>query len=106
MDEFHAYLHRKIGEIKAVERLLAGNARLNRRQLALLSDALRHPDRIYTIGAHAADHRVTHETARTDVAALVEHGLLDRIRRRQGYGFVVPADFTERLRRLGAGAAA
>jgi Fic family protein len=100
--EFHAYLQRKIGEIREVELLVAGDARFNNRQLALLSDALRHPDRIYTLGAHATAHRVTHETARTDVAGLVDRGLLERIRRRQGYGFTVPRDFAERLRGVGA----
>jgi Fic family protein len=99
--EFHGYLQRKIDEIRDVESLIAGDARLNRRQLALLSDALRHPDRIYTIGGHATENRVTHETARNDVAALSERGLLERIRRRQGYGFIVPADLEQRLRTLG-----
>jgi Fic family protein len=102
VQEFHDYLQRKIGEIREVELLIAGDARFNNRQLALLSDALRHANRIYTIGAHASAHRVTHETARTDIAALAERGLLERIRRRQGYGFTVPRDFADRLRRVRA----
>jgi Fic family protein len=98
--ELHEYLQRKTREIRDVELLMVGDARLNHRQLALLSDALRHPDRLYTIGAHATRNRVTHETARTDLAGLTDRGLLLRIRRRQGYGFVVPRDFAERLRRM------
>jgi Fic family protein len=100
--EFHQYLQRKIAEIREVELLIAGDARFNHRQLALLSEALRHPDRIYTFGAHATEHRVTHETARTDIGGLAEHGLLERIRRRQGYGFTVPGDLEQRLRTVGA----
>jgi hypothetical protein len=50
-------------------------------------------------GAHAAEHRVTHETARSDVAALVDRGLLERTRRGQGYRFLVPPDLAKRLRR-------
>jgi Fic family protein len=102
VDELHAYLRRKIREVRRVERLLAGDGRFNNRQLALLSDALRHPDRAYTLGAHATEHRVTHETARNDFAALVERGLLLRTRRGQSYRFTVPPDLHERLRRVGA----
>lgn len=100
--EFHEYLARKIAEIREVELLLADDGRFNHRQLAVLGDALRHPDRTYTLKAHATEHRVTHETARTDFAALVDSGLLERRRRGQGYRFTVPRDFSERLRRAGA----
>jgi Fic family protein len=102
--EFHEYLARKIAEIRDVELLLADDGRFNHRQLALLGEALRHPDRTYTLNAHATEHRVTHETARSDVGALVDHGLLERHRRGQGYRFTVPRDFQERLRRVGAAA--
>ncbi len=95
--EFHEYLQRKIREVRDVESLITGDARFNRRQLALLSDALRHPDGVYTFGAHAAEHRVTHETARTDLAALADRGLLERTRRGQGYRFLVPKDLAKRL---------
>jgi Fic family protein len=100
--EFHDYLQRKIREVRDVESLITGDARLNNRQLALLSDALRHPDRAYTFGAHASAHRVTHETARSDISALADRGLLERTRRGQAYRFLVPADLAERLRRAGA----
>lgn len=104
LDEFHDYLQRKIREVRDVELLISGDGRFNHRQLALLSDALRHPDRAYALGAHATEHRVTHETARTDFAALVDHGLLERTRRGQAYRFTVPRDFAQRLRRVGAAA--
>lgn len=96
--EFHAYLQRKIREVRDVETLIAADARFNRRQLALLGDALRHPERVYALGAHAREHRVTHETARTDFATLVQRGLLVRTRRGQGYRFTVPLDLEQRLR--------
>lgn len=78
IDDLHAYLRRKTQEIRATERLLGADDGLNHRQLALLADALRHPDRTYTYTEHARTHRVTHETARADVSALAERGLLDR----------------------------
>ncbi|HZV73599.1 MAG TPA: Fic family protein [Conexibacter sp.] len=99
--EFHQYLQRKIREVREVESLVAGDTRFNRRQVDLLSDALRHPERVCTFGGHARDHRVTHETARSDIAGLVELGLLERTRRGQSYRFLVPPDLAKRLRRMG-----
>lgn len=87
VEEMHAYLHRKAGEIREVEELVPIDGRLNRRQLDLLSDAVRHPDASYSFGGHAATHGVTHETARADLTALVERGLLDRRRLGREYRF-------------------
>jgi Fic family protein len=79
--ELHRYLGRKAKEIREVERLMrAGSAEFNHRQLALLSNALRHPDQIYTFQTHSASHAVTHETARNDLLPLFERGLLERNR--------------------------
>lgn len=100
VEELFDYLRRKMREVRDVEQLLADASPFNRRQLALLSDALRHPDRAHTLGAHAESHRVTHETARTDVAALVDHGLLERRRSGRGYRFVAQPDLAGRLQRL------
>ena len=44
IDDLHVYLQRKIAEVRDVERLLHGADGLNHRQLALLTDAVRHPD--------------------------------------------------------------
>lgn len=102
--ELHAYLQRKMREVRDVESLIAADASVNSRQLTLLSDALRHPDRVYTFGAHAREHRVTHETARTDLTQLHRRGLLERVRHGRGYRFSVPRDLERRLRTLGAAA--
>lgn len=84
-------------------RLLDGGAGFNHRQLALLSDALRHGDRVYTFGVHARTHRVTHETARADISQLAGRGLLDRHQLGRRYRFTAPPDLAARLR-SGAGA--
>ena len=102
--ELYAYLRRKMREVRAVESLIADDARFNHRQLALLSDGLRHPERRYTFAGHAREHRVTHETARTDLSQLAERDLLLRTRHGRGYRFTVPADLEHRLRTLGASA--
>ncbi len=95
--EFQRYLRRKMREVRDIETQLEGDVRLNRRQLALLGHALRHPEHVYTLGGHARDHRVTHETARSDFAALVERGLLIRARWGRSYRFTAPHDLAGRL---------
>jgi Fic family protein len=100
--EMHEYLARKIGEVREIEELIQGADGFNHRQLALLSDALRHPGRSYSFRGHADTHRVTHETARADLARLVERNLLTRRRIGREYAFEPEVDLAERLRGLGA----
>lgn len=99
VEELHVYLDRKASEIRDVERLIDGSEGLNHRQLALLGDAIRHPDRTYAYQTLAAEHRVTHETARTDLLQLYRRGLL--LRRREGHRHVFSAvkDLSASLRR-------
>lgn len=99
VEEMHNYLGRKAREIKEVEGLIHGADGFNHRQLALLSDALRHPGRSYSFRGHAETHRVTHETARADLSRLADRDLLERrkIGRRE-YAFEPPPDLPERLK--------
>lgn len=96
--EMHAYLSRKISEVKEVEALIHGSDGFNHRQLALLSDALRHPDHSYSFGGHAEIHRVTHETARSDLSRLADRRLLARRTVGREYVFEPAADLPKRLR--------
>jgi Fic family protein len=96
--ELHQYLGRKMAEIKAVEELIQDGDGFNRRQLTLLSDALRHPDRTYSFGGHAGVNRVTHETARADLSRLAERGFLVRRRIGREYVFEPAPDLAERLK--------
>lgn len=98
IDELHAYLRRKARDIRELEQRIGDAPDLNHRQLALLRDALRHPDREYLIAAHAAYHRVTHETARVDLAALVERGLLRRIGSGKPHRYVPVPGLERKLR--------
>jgi Fic family protein len=100
IEELHVYLRRKVREVKSLEQRLRGAERLNARQRAVVSDAMRHPERQYTIAGHASFHRVTHETARTDLMGLAELGLLDRHRRRRPFMFSAPDDLSERLENM------
>lgn len=96
------YLERKVAEQQDVRRMLDSVDGLNGRQIVLLTHAVKHPDHVYTYGGHAHSHRVTHETARADLAALAERGLL----RRQGGGrahrFEPASDLPSRLKDLAA----
>jgi Fic family protein len=98
IEEMHRYLRRKAGEIQEIERLLEDANAFNRRQLEVLTDAIRHPQASYSFGGHAANHRVTHETARADLSALSDRGLLERRRRGREYVFEPASDLAERLR--------
>ncbi len=101
VDELQRYLERKVREIRRVERLARGVPDFNRRQLALMSEALRHSDREYTYSGHAADHQVTHETARSDLSELAVRGLLEHRKVGRQHVFRVPADLEARLERRG-----
>ena len=101
LDDFKAYIERKMEQIREVERLLKGSSSVNHRQLALLSHALRHPDAEYAIRPHMTSHNIAYATARADLFRLAELGLLKRRRMgRKTYAFPVPGDLEERLRSL------
>jgi Fic family protein len=90
--ELHAYLERKAREIREVEHMLAGTDGLNHRQLALLGDALHHPDDTFSYRGHATTHRVTHETARNDLLDLERRALLVRRKIGRRYAFAAVPD--------------
>lgn len=98
LDRHDVYMQRKIAEMRDLERLLQGADGLNHRQLALLTDAIRNPDGAYTFGSHATSHRVTHETARSDLSGLDERGLLLRRSKGRGYIFEPVPDLAQRLK--------
>jgi len=77
IDELHAYLKRKMSEVRDTERLLQSSD-LNYRQVALLGNALRHADAAFTYKSHATSHRVALESARLDLLDLEKRGLLEK----------------------------
>jgi Fic family protein len=97
VEQLHHYLRQKIKDVRDVEALLKGSDQFNHRQFALLGNALRVPDAIYTFQTHAVSHGVTHETARTDLLRLVEMRFLEQRRQGRRYVFSPPADLPKRL---------
>jgi len=77
IDDLLEYLRRKMREMHKTVGLLRQST-LNHRQVALLTHALRHSDAEYTVRSHSASHRVTPQTARTDLLDLERRGLLSR----------------------------
>lgn len=95
IEDLHSYLARKAAEIRNTERALkeaaAFREKLNDRQLALMANAIKHPDAIFTIDSHRRSHGVSYETARTDLRSLAHQKLLSE--RKRGRAFVYsPAD--------------
>ena len=76
IEELQAYLVRKMEELRETLSLLRRTG-LNHRQIALMTNALRHEGAVYTIRSHSQSHRVTRQSARTDLADLEARGLLE-----------------------------
>lgn len=102
IDDVYAYVERKTAEVRDIEHLLQKDDRLNGRQLALLTDAIRHPAASYALEGHAASHRVTHETARADLRGLAERGLLVRRQKGRKHIFEPAPDLPTRLKESSA----
>ena len=93
-----SYLAAKTEQVRQVEETLKRSTDLNRRQLALLAHALRHPNAEYTIRSHLTSHSVAYATARADLFRLADLRLLERRRiGRRSYLFWPPADLHDRI---------
>lgn len=74
----HEYIARKTSEVRDSGKMLRNWRHLNHRQQALIAHALRHPGSNYTVEGHQRSQNTSYNTARTDLLALVEEGLLDQ----------------------------
>lgn len=99
----HGYIERKQREQAAAAALLKpGSAlarRLNHRQRALLLNALQHPEKAFSIERHRRTHDVAYQTARADLLALVEAGLMLQQREGKAFVFLARPGLDKRLRR-------
>jgi len=105
-DAVHAYLTRKSEEQHQTERLMARSsalrARLNHRQITLLTHALRHPGEEYRVDSHQRTHGVVYQTARADLLGLEALGLLLRSKIGNAFHFTPIPDLRERIEALAA----
>lgn len=98
IEEAHEYLRRKMREVREAEATIRESERFNHRQLSLLRNAMRTPDARYTFRSHLVSHGITHQTARSDLLALAEAGLLRRRRVGRQFVFTPVDDLADRLR--------
>lgn len=93
-----AYVARKRADLENLSLLLDGRQDLNKRQLQLLSHALRNPGAEYTIAAHQATHKIVYESARQDLMSLATNAFLERFKSGRTFIFRSPLDLDRRLR--------
>ena len=104
IEELHVYLSQKVNATKEAvalidETKLAG--KLNHRQLSLVQDALKNPNKTYRIDEHQSTHRISYQTARTDLLFLSEElGLLTKIKQGRAFVFVAPTNLHERIQAM------
>ena len=101
LDLLDSTIKRKNQEMKSFEQQLADSDLFNHRQLALLLHAMKHPGFRYSIRSHGTSHKVSYQTARTDLLTLANHGLLEQRKRGRQFLFQAPADLGRRLQQLG-----
>ena len=71
------YLHQRIEEQQLLTAQLRNRPDFNHRQKALLAQLLKTPDRRTTVTAHCREFQTVRQTARTDLNALVQAGILN-----------------------------
>jgi len=100
----HEYLDRTVKEQRATARLLASSRKLrdklNHRQIALLTHALKHPGERYRVEGHQRSHVVVYETARSDLLGLARLGLLVKSQSGRAFVFTAPNDLRKRIDKL------
>ncbi|MCI0650309.1 MAG: Fic family protein [Planctomycetes bacterium] len=100
----HDYLATKQEEIRKTEFILRQSAllqaTLNYRQIALVNHALKNPMFVYTIASHRNSHKITYQTARTDLLALAEFELLEKRKSGKKFVFISPTDLRKRIQQV------
>lgn len=100
----HEFFARVYTQQLDFERMLASSptlrGKLNHRQIALLTHALKHPGETYIIQGHQKVHGVATQTARTDLLNLADMRLLDKTQSGIRYLFMAPLDIRDRIKNL------
>jgi Fic family protein len=101
IDGVHGYIARKQQAQQQAEKLLKPGSTLSRtlnhRQRALLLNALRHPDKAFTIAVHQRTHDIVYDTARSDLLGLVNARLMRQHKQGKQYVFHAVADLGQKL---------
>ena len=100
VERFHEHAEKRAGEQSAaLARLgkMRAVGRFNIRQAELLERAIRRPDEICDIASHQGRCGVSYQTARSDLLALAESGMLTMTKRGNAFVFSPVADLRARL---------
>jgi len=98
IEEMRAHLGKKAREIRDFKSLVQRSSEFNYRQIALLVNAVSHPEATYTFKGHALTHNVTRQSARTDLLDLLQRGLFDMHREGKEYVFTPVRGLQQKLR--------
>ncbi|MGH7232469.1 MAG: Fic family protein [Nitrospiraceae bacterium] len=96
--ELREYLKRKQEEIVSASTLLKNYRGLNLRQKSLVYNAIRHPERQYTIQEHKNIQGIVYETARNDLIDLASKGFLKKVMQGREFVFLPSGRIVEKLR--------
>lgn len=103
ISELQEYLVKKSKELKNLAKTFGAlEAKLNKRQLLLVQNALKYPKSRHTIAEHKKTHGVSYLTAREDLEDLARMGLLNKTKQGVTSVFLVPNKLNERLERRAA----
>lgn len=85
--ELEKYIERKTQETKQIDHYLRDLSALNHRQKALVTNALKESDAIYSIESHQRSHKIAYGTSRSDLLKLKELGVLEQFKIGKGFRF-------------------
>ena len=100
IDELYKYIDRHTRQLADAQKGLEGFTFLNHRQRELIHHALRHPGQHYTTQSHRVSHRVSYETARSDLMDLADRELIQKRKFGKSWFFTPSGDLAERLRQM------
>lgn len=82
IESFREYVKGKVNENKKIDKLLAEHHEFNRRQITILSEFQKHPDKLVTVTTYLRQFEISKMTAIKDLSVLHKAGYLQR--RKQG----------------------
>jgi Fic family protein len=98
---FHEYVARKSDENRRAQKLLRSSRilgeNINHRQRALLANAIKNPDREYTVASHQTAHRISYPTALHDMTELESMRLLQKTKVGKAFVFFPVRDLPSKL---------
>ena len=97
IDSLRESIRTKESEAEALRRTLGAGGDFNHRQIALLKHALDHPFASYTVVGHQNSHGTSNQTAKNDLTALEERGLLRRGKKGKAFVYSPAPDLAVNL---------